>query len=115
MVKVETLIGDDWRRSGHNVNLCIDNFSNPVFTIQNSGKRLIALDHETEQEKRILLQQLQQADVFVSNVRMRSLEKMGLDYESLKECFPRLIYCHFTGYGHRGPDANRPGIDIAAF
>ena len=46
---------------------------------------------------------------------MRSLEKMGLDYESLKECFPRLIYCHFTGYGHRGPDANRPGFDIAAF
>ena len=44
-----------------------------------------------------------------------SLEKMGLDYESLKECFPRLIYCHFTGYGHRGPDANRPGFDIAAF
>lgn len=46
---------------------------------------------------------------------MRSLEKMGLDYESLKERFPRLIYCHFTGYGHRGPDANRPGFDIAAF
>ncbi len=115
VIKVETLIGDDWRRSGLNVNLCIDDFSNPVFTIQNNGKRLISLDLKTERGKQVLLKLLEDADVFVSNVRMNSLKKLGLDYETLKDRFPELIYCHFTGYGHRGPDANRPGFDIAAF
>lgn len=115
VIKVESLIGDDWRRSGLNVNLCIDDFSNPVFTIQNNGKRLIALDLKTEAGKTVLLKLLERADVFVTNVRMKSLRKMGLDYESLKDLYPSLIYCHFTGYGHRGPDADRPGFDVAAF
>ena len=115
VIKVESLIGDDWRRSGLNVNLCIDDYSNPVFTIQNNGKRLIALDLKTEKGREVLLKLLQDADVFVSNVRMNSLKKLGLDYDTLKDRFPELIYCHFTGYGHRGPDAARPGFDIAAF
>lgn len=115
VIKVETLTGDDWRRSGLNVNLCIDDFSNSVFTIQNNGKRLVSLDLKTEKGRAVLLKLLEKADVFVSNVRMNSLRKLSLDYDSIKGRFPRLIYCHFTGYGHRGPDANRPGFDIAAF
>lgn len=40
---------------------------------------------------------------------------MGLDYDTLKNAFPRLIYTHLTGYGHRWPDATAPGFDIEAF
>ena len=58
VIKVESLIGDDWRRSGLNVNLCIDDYSNPVFTIQNNGKRLIALDLKTEKGREVLLKLL---------------------------------------------------------
>lgn len=115
VIKVESLIGDDWRRSGLNVGLCIDDFCNTVFTIQNNGKKLIALDLKTPEGKDILLKLLERADVFVTNVRMKSLQKLGLDYDTLQKAFPRLIYCHFTGYGHRGPDADRPGFDVAAF
>ena len=115
VIKVESLIGDDWRRSGLNVGLCIDDFCNTVFTIQNNGKKLIALDLKTPEGKDILLKLLERADVFVTNVRMKSLQKLGLDYDTLQKVFPRLIYCHFTGYGHRGPDADRPGFDVAAF
>lgn len=115
VIKIETFKGDDWRWSGLNVNLCVDDFSNPVFTIQNNGKRLISVDLKTEKGHEIMLRLLEDADVFISNVRMKSLIKLGLGYDTLKERFPQLIYCHFTGYGHRGPDADRPGFDIAAF
>ena len=46
---------------------------------------------------------------------MKSLAKMGLDYDTLKNAFPRLIYTHLTGYGHRWLDAAAPSFDIEAF
>lgn len=58
---------------------------------------------------------IQKADVFISNVRMRSLAKMGLDYEALKELNPSLIYAHFTGYGTEGVEASKPGFDMSTF
>ena len=81
----------------------------------NSGKKLTAVDTKSEEGYAILMALLEDADVFVSNVRMKSLVKMGLDYNTLKERFPRLIYAHFSGYGQTGPDANKPGYDSTAF
>lgn len=115
VIKIETAAGDPWRYSGLNVNLTIEDFSCPVFTIQNNGKRLISLDLKTEGGKEAFLKILEDVDVFCTNVRLKGLAKMGLDYESLKEKFPKLVYVHFTGYGHRGPDADAPGFDIASF
>lgn len=115
VIKIETADGDPWRYSGLVVNLTVDDFSCPVFTIQNNGKRLISLDLKTEKGKEILLKLLKNADIFCTSVRMKALAKMGLDYDSLKERFPRLIYTHLTGYGHRGPDAEAPGFDVASF
>ena len=115
VIKIETAGGDPWRASGLNVNLTIDDFSCPVFTIQNNGKRLISLDLKTEGGKKVFMRLLEETDIFCTNVRLKGLAKMGLDYESLKERFPELIYVHFTGYGHRGPDAEAPGFDIASF
>lgn len=108
VIKIETAGGDPWRYSGLNVGLPIEDFSCPVFTVQNNGKRLISLDLKTEGGKKAFLKLLEDCDVFCTNVRLKGLAKMGLDYESLKEKFPGLIYVHFTGYGHRGPDAEAP-------
>jgi crotonobetainyl-CoA:carnitine CoA-transferase CaiB-like acyl-CoA transferase len=55
------------------------------------------------------------ADIFLTNVRPAGLARAGLDYETLKAVNPRLIYCSLTGYGLEGPDADRPGMDVAAF
>jgi crotonobetainyl-CoA:carnitine CoA-transferase CaiB-like acyl-CoA transferase len=115
VIKIETASGDPWRYSGLVVNLTIDDFSCPVFTIQNNGKRLISLDLKTEHGHDVMMKLLKSADIFCTNVRMKGLTKLGLDYDSLKEKFPRLIYTHLTGYGHRGPDAEAPGFDVASF
>lgn len=110
VIKIETAGGDPWRYSGLNVNLSIEDFSCPVFTIQNNGKRLISLDLKTDGGKEVFLKLLEDTDIFCTNVRLKGLAKMGLDYETLKEKFPQLIYVHFTGYGHRGPDAEARGL-----
>ena len=55
------------------------------------------------------------ADIFVTNMRMTALTKLGFSYDQLKEEFPGLIYGHFTGFGYEGPDAALPGFDSVAF
>ena len=115
VIKIETLQGDNWRTGGLSLNMPIDDYNNPMFTLLNGGKKLVALNLKTEAGKAVLFKLLADADVFISNVRLRSLEKLGLGYEQLKDRFPKLVYCHFTGYGHRGPDQNRPGYDNTAY
>ena len=58
---------------------------------------------------------LDEADVFITNNRLKSLVRSGLDYESLKDRFPKLIYGLVTGYGQTGPDVDAPGYDGVAF
>jgi Predicted acyl-CoA transferases/carnitine dehydratase len=115
VIKIEPLGGDVLRGAGIAYALPIEEDDNPLFTIMNSGKKLTAVDTKSEEGYAILMALLEDADVFVSNVRMKSLVKMGLDYNTLKERFPRLIYAHFSGYGQTGPDANKPGYDSTAF
>ena len=78
VIKIETAGGDPWRYSGLNVNLTIDDFSCPVFTIQNNGKRLISLDLKTEGGRAVFMKLLENTDVFCTSVRMKGLAKMGL-------------------------------------
>jgi len=89
--------------------------SNPVFELDNRSKRSIMLDLQTEPDLKTALELIKHADVFVTNIRTGALERLGLDYDSLAEQFPELIYAHISGYGRDGPDANRPAFDIAAF
>ncbi len=88
---------------------------NPIFTATNSGKALISLDIKATEAKEALLKLLKDADVFISNVRMTSLKKLGLDYENICDEFPRLIYAHFSGYGLKGPECGKPGFDTTAY
>lgn len=115
VIKVETLDGDVMRLSGTHEMTPYEDDLNPLFTIHNSNKKFISLNFKTEAGKKILLGLIGDADVFITNVREKSLAKSGLDYETLKEKFPKLIYAHFKGYGDKGPAAADPGFDITAF
>ena len=53
-----------------------------------------------------------QSDVVLENYKVGQLKKYGLDYESLKEINPELIYCSITGFGQTGPYATRAGYDF---
>jgi len=89
--------------------------SNPIFELDNRSKRSIAIDLTTDEGVAIARELIADADVFITNVRPGGLERMGLDYESLRTAMPRLVYCSITGYGLDGADVNRPAYDVAAF
>ena len=115
VIKIENLLGEEWRYVGKNLGVPVTTEENAVFTNQNSNKKFIALDLKTEDGLAVLERLIEQADIFCTNVRQKALEKMGIDFQTLKERFPKLIYCHFTGFGYEGPDKDRPGFDMAAF
>ena len=81
----------------------------------NRNKRSLALDLKRPREQERLVEILATADVFITNVpRMASLERLGLDPESLRRRNPRLVYAAISGYGHTGPKADRGCYDIIA-
>ena len=77
--------------------------------------KMIALDLKKPEGKEIILKLIDQSDVFFSNTRMKSLNKLGLDYDTLHARNPKLVYAHFSGYGEKGPLADKPGYDSTTF
>ena len=112
---METLDGDVMRLAGTHEFTPYEDDLNPLFTIHNSNKKFLSLNFKTPEGKKILMDLLKDADVFITNVREKSLLRNGLDYETLKAWNPGLIYAHFLGYGDKGPVASNPGFDISAF
>lgn len=115
VIHVESLTGDTWRKYGANVGVPVTEQENPVFDIYNANKKSAQINTKTPEGKEALLRLLDTADVFLTNNRTKALVKAGLDYESLKERFPKLIYAQVTGYGQHGPDVDAPGFDGVAF
>jgi len=115
VIKVEPPSGDIWRYFGTTMFTPANEEENPFWDIMNSNKRGIALDLKLTEGQEILHKLLKRADVFLTNARPDVLKKMNLDYESLKEKYPGLIYALVTGFGENGPDAHKPGFDIVAY
>jgi crotonobetainyl-CoA:carnitine CoA-transferase CaiB-like acyl-CoA transferase len=88
---------------------------NPVFELDNRGKRGVVLDTSQDAGRDALLKLVDRADIFLTNVRPGGLKRAGLDHEAMLARNPKLIYATLTGYGLEGPDADRPGMDSAAF
>ena len=112
VVKVESPDGDATRAYYPDT---AESPGNPIFALENRGKKGVVLDISRHAGRQALITLLRQADIFVTNVRPGSLQRLGLDYESLKGECPRLIYAAVTGYGLQGPEANVPAFDITAF
>ena len=116
VIKVERPEGDPWRRTG--ISYVPSQFSdqeNPVFDIYNSGKKHIALNLKSEEGMAAFHKLLAATDVMITNTRPKALRKLGLDYESLKERYPKLVYAILLGYGENGPDKDMPAFDTSAF
>ncbi|MBL4866979.1 MAG: CoA transferase [Pseudomonadales bacterium] len=113
-IKIESLEGDAIRQVYKGISRNkLD--GNPMFAFDNRGKRGISVDIRTPEGCKIVRELVGQADVFITNVRPAALERLNLDYASLKQENQRLIYSTVTGYGLQGEETNRPGFDIVAF
>jgi crotonobetainyl-CoA:carnitine CoA-transferase CaiB-like acyl-CoA transferase len=86
----------------------------PPFELDNRNKRSVAVDLRTPDGHAFALRLIEHADVFVTSLRLDAIERMKLDFVTLSSRNPRLVYASINGYGHRGPDRNRPAYDYAA-
>lgn len=78
----------------------------------NRNKRSVAVDFSTPAGAELVREMARQCDIVVENFKVCGLKKYGLDYDSLKELNPGLIYCSITGFGQTGPLASLPGYDF---
>jgi len=115
VIKVEAPSGDGWRQTGMGYLPRFGPDENPVFDIYNTGKDFVCLNLKAPDGKEAFHKLLAEADVFLTNTRPGALKRLGLDYETLKEKYPRLIYAHVLGYGEKGPEKDTPAFDTTAF
>ncbi|MEN8740073.1 MAG: CaiB/BaiF CoA-transferase family protein, partial [Phaeobacter gallaeciensis] len=80
----------------------------------NRNKRSVAVDITTSEGQAEIRRLAAEADILIENFKPGGLAKYGLDYASLKDEFPRLVYCSISGYGQTGPNNHRPGYDLVA-
>ncbi|NYT60840.1 CoA transferase [Alcaligenaceae bacterium] len=81
------------------------------FSSTNRGKKSITVDISTANGQQIIRQLLDHCDVLVENYKVGNLKRYGLDYDSIKQTHPNIIYCSVTGFGQDGPYSHRPGYD----
>ena len=115
VIKVESPDGgDDTRKWGPPFVMSHDgeNLSAAYYHSCNRGKRSAAIDFSTPEGAQAIRKLAATADVLIENFKLGGLKKYGLDYESLRQLNPRLVYCSITGFGQDGPYASRPGYDF---
>ena len=88
---------------------------NFYWDLVNRNKKSVALDIRHPQGREVVHRLVQQADVFISNIRPGALKRLGYDYETLSGLNPRLIYAYANSFGTKGKDVERKGMDETAF
>lgn len=85
-----------------------------IFHAINRSKESLALDLKNPDDIAALRKLIGRADVMLQNFRPGVIERLGLDYDSVKAINPRIVYASITGYGEAGPWVQRPGQDLLA-
>lgn len=115
VIKVEPIKGDPYRLSGKGYGVPAESKMNPSFDQCNGFKRGIAVDFRSDEGKEVLRRLAMKADIVVTNYREKALRGMGMTYEDVRALNPAAVYGIFSGYGDKGPDAERPGFDATTF
>ena len=112
VIKVEAPAGDDTRRWGPPWVDHAGERAAAYYHACNRGKRSITADFRTPEGRELVQKLAARSDVLIENFKHGGLAKYGLDYASLREINPRLVYCSITGFGHTGPYADFAGYDF---
>jgi len=115
VIKIERPgVGDDGRIYGFSS--LKDSEGNPTresafYLAANRNKKSLTANISKPEGQALVRKLVAECDVLIENYKVGNLQRYGLDYDSLKQINPRLIYCSVTGYGQTGPFAPRPGYD----
>lgn len=116
VIKIEAAKGDPGRVNQAVVfGMTASDDENLGFDMANMHKRFISLNLKSEKGLEIMMKLLADADIFITNMRAKSLSKMKLDWESLHSVYPRLIMGHGLGYGKKGPEKDNAGFDVTCY
>ncbi|MBM0170480.1 CaiB/BaiF CoA transferase family protein [Altererythrobacter sp. C41] len=112
VIKIEPpRTGDSTR---HSMGFRLKGEDSPGFLALNRNKRSICLNLKDQAEREVLYALVKTADVLVENARPGVAQRLGIDYATLSELNPRLVYASISGFGQTGPWAMRPGFDLIA-
>ncbi len=108
--------GDSWRtfQAGTGGRGGVASNINYNWEVYNRNKKSMTLDLSKEEGKAIIHKLIKGSDVFITNLRLWEQEKFGVEYQTLREINPELIYGSVTGYGKKGPERNAPAYDVTA-
>ena len=112
VIKVESPDGDDTRTWGPNYIKKGKDNSAAYFHSTNRGKKGITVDFNDTEGLSYLKELISTADVLIENFKVGGLKKFGLDFATVSNENPKLIYCSITGFGQDGPRAHKPGYDF---
>ncbi len=82
------------------------------FMAANRGKKSITVDITSSGGQKVIKELMAISDIVIENYKVGGLKKYGLDYASIKDAFPKVIYCSITGFGQTGPYQHRAGYDF---
>lgn len=113
VIKVERPgYGDDTRGWGPPYLQTDDGKESAYFLSANRGKESIAINFSDPRGQSILLELAKKADILIENYKVGGLAAYGLDYDSVAEINPAIVYCSISGFGQTGPYASKPGYDF---
>jgi formyl-CoA transferase len=107
VIKVEPPEGDIMRNAGNAPTPGMG----PIYLNINRNKRALCLDLKQPAAIAALKRLIATADVFVHNMRVEAIERLGLGYEAVKAVKPDIVYAYSVGYKHSGPYGKRPAFD----
>jgi len=115
VIKLESPDGDDSRGWGPPFMHGSDGAEHSTYFLScNRNKESIAADLKADDGRAVLTALVGRADVLVENFRPGVLDRLGFSIERLHEINPRLVILSITGFGHDGPEGDRPGYDQIA-
>src|SRR5882724_8910912 len=103
VIKIESAEGETMRTRPPVRNNCSTTFGQ-----LNAGKKSVVLDLKSPDAIAVIRRLVAKADILVENFRPGVMRRLKLDYDSLRELNPALIYCSISGYGQTGPSAELP-------
>ncbi len=115
VIKIESPKGDPLRYTAPSEGRPLDMYENTTWDLENANKKCFSVNMKQEKGKEAFFKLLDRADMLITNWRVGALARAGLDYDSLKERYPKLVYGMITGYGEFGPDKDLPGFDFTSF
>ena len=115
VIKVEPLETGDLNRHWHKIpGLPISDMAYP-FQVDNRNKKSIALNLKSEEGYETFCKLIADADVLVTNYRLKALERLKLDFDSVIKINPGIVYALATGFGEQGDEKHKPGYDTVCY